>query len=99
MPAWCIKCSKLAIGTHLQFAINECLKENVFPEILKEAYVTPIYKKGDRLTAENYRPISVTPTLSKVFERLMLNQMTEYNEKKTILSTKISLDSKRKNQQ
>ena len=59
-PSWALKDCKLSIGTHLQFAINECINANTFHEILKEAYVTPIYKKGDRHNPENYRPISVT---------------------------------------
>ena len=45
LTTWCLKCSKLSIGTHLQFAINECISKNVFPDVLKKAYVTPIYKK------------------------------------------------------
>ena len=63
---WSFKCSKMSIGTHLQFAINECMSKNVFPDVHKKAYVTPILKKGDPLEAENYRPISVTPTLAKI---------------------------------
>ena len=73
-----MKDCKLSIGTHLQFAINECIYANTFPEILKKAYVTPIYKKGDRHNPENYRPISVTQTLAKIFERLLLEQMSEH---------------------
>ena len=65
IPSWAKKDCKLSFGTHLQFAINECINANI-PEILKEAYVTPIYKKGDGHNTENYRPISVTPTLAKI---------------------------------
>ena len=71
----------MAIGVHLQFTINECIKTNVFPSELKKAYVTPIYKKGDKQKGENYRPISVTPMFAKIFERLLLNQLSEYTEK------------------
>ena len=67
IPSWALKDCKLSIGIHLQFAINEYINANKFPEILKEAYVTPIYKKGDRHNPENYRPILVTPTLEKIF--------------------------------
>ena len=75
----------MSIGTHLQFAINECISKNIFPDIFKKAYVTPIYKKGDPLEAGNYRPISVTPTLAKIFERLLLQQMLEHVEKYKII--------------
>ena len=53
LTTWSFKCSKMSIGTHLQFAINECISKNIFPDILKKAYVTPIYKKGDPLEAGN----------------------------------------------
>ena len=76
----------MSIGTHLQFAINEWRNANTFPEILKEAYVTPIYKKGDRHNPENYRPISVTPTLAKIFERLLLEQMSEHFDMNKIIN-------------
>ena len=83
---WSFKCSKMSIGTHLQLAINECISKNVFPDVLKKAYVTPIYKKGDPLETENYRPISVTLTLAKIFEKLLLQQMLEHVEKYEIIN-------------
>ena len=73
-----IKDSKLSNGTHLQFVVNECIKKNTFPNILKTALVTHVYKKGDRLEPENYRPLSLTPTLAKIFERLLLEQLTHH---------------------
>ena len=57
LTTWSFKCSKMSIGTHLRFAINECISKNIFPDIIKKAYVTPIYKKGVPLEAGNYRPI------------------------------------------
>ena len=78
IPAWALKDSKLSIGTHLQFVVNECINKNTFPNILKTAHVTPVYKKGDRLEPENYRPISVTPTLAKILKRLLLEQLTHH---------------------
>ena len=39
-----IKFCKLAIGVHLQFALNECIKEKIFPTKVKPVYVTPILK-------------------------------------------------------
>ena len=108
IPSWALKDCNLSIGTHFQFAINECINANTFPEILKEAYVTPIYKKGDRHNPERYRPISVTPTLAKNFERLRLEQMSEnldinkkinknqfgFHKQKSCLNTIIALTEK-----
>ena len=86
IASWAFKDCKLSIGTHLQFAINECINANTFPEIFKEAYVTPIYKKGDRHNHESYRPISVTPTLAKIFERFLLEQMAEHLDMNKIIN-------------
>ena len=66
-------------------------------DILKEAYVTPIYKKGKRHNPENDRPISVTSTLAKIVVRLLLEQMWEHLDMDKIkLLTKISLVYKNK---
>ena len=78
IPAWALKDSRLSIETHLQFVVNECINKTTLPNILKTAHVTPVYKKGDRLETENYRPISVTPTLAKIFEQLLLEQLTHH---------------------
>ena len=42
---------------------------------MKYADVTQIHKKDDKIDKENYRPISILPNLSKVYERLMYNQI------------------------
>ena len=76
-----IKSCKLAIGVHLQFALNECIKEKIFPTKMKLAYVTTIFKKGDKLDSTNYRPISVTPSFAKFFERLRLTQIMDFIDK------------------
>ena len=86
IPSWALKDCKLSIGNHLQFAINECINANTFPEILREAYVNPIYKKGDRHNPENYRPISITPTLAKLLGRFLLEQMSERLDLKKIIN-------------
>ena len=41
-----INSCKLAIGVHLHFALNECIKEKMFPTKMKLAHVTPIFKKA-----------------------------------------------------
>ena len=54
------------------------LTENSFPQNLELADVVLVFKKCDPTCAKNYRPISVLPTVSKVFERLMHDQITTY---------------------
>ena len=76
IPAWALKdgCNKMY--THLTFLYNEFLKNNTYPCKLKKAFVTPIYKKKDPELPENYRPISITGALSKVFENCYINKST-----------------------
>ena len=50
----------------------------IFPEKFKIAKVKPLYKKGDKCCYNNYRPISILPTISKVFERVMYTQLYNY---------------------
>ena len=49
-----------------------------FPDSLKRADVTSVHKKGDTSLMNNYRPISVLPTLSKLFEKLLYQQINSY---------------------
>ena len=58
--------------------INQSLTSGIFPDRLKIAKVTPIYKKGCKKSISNYRPISVLPVISKIFETVMHEQLTEH---------------------
>ena len=49
-----------------------------FPDSWKLARVTPIFKEGDKTEKSNYRPISVLPVISRLFERLVANQLYEH---------------------
>ena len=50
---------------------DEIFKKCQFPENLKLAVITPVFKKEDKNLAKNYRPLSVLPALSKVFEKII----------------------------
>ena len=52
---------------------NKSIETGYFPDSLKEANITPIFKKDDPLDKSNYRPVSILPLISKVFERLIYN--------------------------
>lgn len=54
------------ISDTLSNIINLIFKTSVFPSSLKKAKVIPVFKKGDRLSISNYRPISILPTISKL---------------------------------
>ncbi len=57
--------------------INDTLKGNIFPDVLKTAKVIPIFKKGDKTNLNNYRPISLLPIFSKVLEKAINLQITK----------------------
>ena len=57
----------------LTLVINQALTSCIFPETLKIANVIPIFFKGDKSLLDNYRPISILPSVSKIFERAMFN--------------------------
>ena len=54
------------------------LKTGNFPNNLKLADITPVFKKKNCLYKVNYRPVSVLPSTSKVFEKLMQKQISGY---------------------
>ena len=60
--------------------INKSFENGTFPDYLKEANVTPIFRNDDPLDKENYRPVSILPLLSKVFEKLIYKQLSNYIE-------------------
>ena len=70
--AWALKSGKYALETHLQIIFNDCIQEKVFPTILKDAHITPIFKKGDASVLTNYRPISVTQHSQKFLKGFYL---------------------------
>ena len=58
--------------------INQSLYTGNFPEKLKIAKVTPLFKHGDKNLMENYHPISLLASISKIFERVVFNQIYQY---------------------
>jgi hypothetical protein len=65
--------------------INNCINAGIFPDQLKDAYVLPIHKGADKSDLNNYRPISILPTISKIFERHITNQLKSYLDKHELL--------------
>ena len=61
---------------------NTMLSKETFPSQLKMAQVTPIFKIDDPFIPKNYRPVSILPTLSNIYERLLGNQLTAHFNKK-----------------
>ena len=75
IPPKVLKTSAMITAETLQQLLNQALTTGEFPSNLKNADVTPVFKKNNPLNKENYRPVSVLPIFSKVFEKLMQNQI------------------------
>ena len=58
--------------------INEVLESSKYPESLKLSDIVPVYKKKDPTDKSNFRPISILPLLSKVFEKVIFDQLSNY---------------------
>lgn len=65
----------------LVFLINLSLQTGKFPEKLKVSIVKPLFKKGDKKDMSNYRPIAILPVISKIFEKVMHQQITAFFDK------------------
>ena len=86
IPAKILKDSKHTISPILCDLINKSYKTKTFPDILKIASIKPIFKSGDKNKISNYRPISILPVLSKIFERSAAMQLVQYFEKYKIFN-------------
>ena len=76
-----------SIAPHLALIYNLCISEGVFPDLMKLSKVIPLFKSGDLNDVSNFRPISILPVLSKVFEKLMLNDLLGHFNRNRLLST------------
>ena len=70
-----LKLCKDFISKPISVIINSCISTGIFPVNLKKASVKPLFKGGDKSDPNNYRPVSVLPTISKIFERHIANQL------------------------
>ena len=66
---------------------NTSIETGIFPNSWKIARITPIYKNGDRADKSNYRPISVLPVISRLFEKLVSNQVYQDIEDNGLFSS------------
>ena len=63
-----------AFADKLTNIANHSILSCSFPDKLKCADILPAFKKGDKFDKQNYRPVSLLPTASKVFERILFSQ-------------------------
>ena len=66
------------LAVPLQMLFIQSLEAGIIPECLNRVALFPIYKSGDKSLPSNYHPISLTPILMKVFERVIRKQVTQF---------------------
>ena len=80
-----LKSIKEEVCTPLTVILNQSLLNGIFPDALKIAIVKPLFKKGEKNCFNNYRPISLLPTISKKFERAIYFQQYNHFNKNNLL--------------
>jgi len=77
MPTWLLKSYADVLAPFLTHLVNASLSTSHVPALMKTAYITPLLKKpgSDVDAAENYRPVSNLPMLSKLLERAVCKQL------------------------
>ena len=73
-----LKMSGDAIIEPLFKIFKNCSKCGIFPDDWKKGNIVPIFKKGDKQNIKNYRPVSLLPICSKIFERIIYDNMLKY---------------------
>lgn len=86
LPPGMLKDVAVYIAKPLCYVINQSLKTKIVPEEFKYGIVTPVFKAGNKQDLNNYRPITVLPTCSKIFERCIHGQLAEFLEEMKLLS-------------
>ena len=74
------------IENSLAFLFNTSIETSQFPDSWKVARVTPIYKDGDRTAKSNYHPLSVLTVISRLFEKLVFDQLYQYMKENGLFS-------------
>ena len=76
-----IRTAAPVIAKSLANIYNTSIRSGVFPKDWKIAKVAPIFKSGSKSQMGNYRPISVLPTLARISEKLVYDQLANYLER------------------
>ena len=78
IPIKIIEATENFFAEAICFYFKKSLENGKFPNCLKLANITPVFKKGTRASKNDYRPVSILPVFSKMFERLLSRQLSEF---------------------
>ena len=85
IPIKYLKMATTVVAPILTDMHNCCIQEGVYPDVLKIAQIIPVYKKGNKSSCTNYRPIFLL-SINKIFEKLIYNHLENYLTKKKLLT-------------
>lgn len=74
----CVKLISEHIVLPLEHIINRCFSVGYFPRVFKSAKIIALHKSGDKANPENYRPISILNSFSKIMEKIMKRRILNY---------------------
>jgi hypothetical protein len=81
-----LQMSEKAIAAPLCNIFNCSIAAGYFPSAWKTGIVVPVYKKGDRYNMSNYRPITILPIISRLFERIVIKSLSSYLDKHHVIA-------------
>ena len=88
IPARILKSCKRPLAYALLKLWKSSYEMGKIPQVYKEQFITPVYKKGNKTDPSNYRPVSLTSHVIKVFERIVRKNLVDYLEKNGMFSSK-----------
>jgi len=74
-----------SLSTPITHLVNLSVKQSIFPNSWKDAVLVPIFKAGELTDVANYRPISILPVISKITEKVVTEQLTDFLNSEQIL--------------
>ena len=86
IPITVIKKPAHLLSNILANLYNSCIRQGMFPSIFKIGKVTPIHKKDNKESIENYRPVSILPIFGKIFEKIIYKRLYTFFTANDILS-------------
>ena len=85
ISSYFLKAGMPVLASSLSAIFNNSLRQGVFPDCWKTARIAPIFKDGPENIKSNYRPISVLPTVSRLFEKVLYGQLYQYLDENKLL--------------
>ena len=85
IPASLLKSCKSTIARPIYLLWSKSFDEGIVPTYYKSSFICPLYKKGSRAIASNYRPVSLTSHVIKIFERVLRRQLVRHLESNDLL--------------